>query len=620
MKINPWFILIALIAAVAIFNFSSSGNTRVISYDTFLSLVNAGKVESVVFTDSIVDVRLKQQEAVTTVGGEAATASRFRSSLLPAEARDNTLVETLKARGVALLSQQPSQWLPLLASFLPVIIMLGLFWFIFMRSSGGQGQVMQFGQSKARQYGKERKVNTSFSDVAGHEEVKRELVEVVDFLKNPGKYHAVGAEIPKGVLLVGPPGTGKTLLARAVAGEAGVPFFTVSASEFMEMFVGVGASRVRSLFDDARKAAPAIIFIDELDSIGRKRGAGIGGGHDEREQTLNQILTEMDGFDKTTSIIIMAATNRPDILDSALLRPGRFDRQVTVGLPNVSEREAILGVHLRNKPLEPSVNPAEIAKTTPGMSGADLKNLANEAALEAARLGKSTIGWEDFSRALDKIMLGLERGSLVLTPEFKRVIAYHEAGHAVVAQVLPNANKPSKVTIVPRGFSLGVTITPPDESRMILMSKEDAEDQLAMIFGGRAAEELFIGPITSGASNDFQQAMNIARRMVLEWGMGDNFKNMAWGNSSGPVFLGDQLVNRSEVSPETSRLIDADIKHILESAYSRTRDLLKQYAGAMHDVAKALLETEIINGDVVREAVERAQRTIDVPVTPNALS
>jgi cell division protease FtsH len=496
---------------------------------------------------------------------------------------------------------------------------LGLFWFIFMRSSGAQGQVMQFGQSKARQYGKERKVNTSFSDVAGHEEVKRELVEVVDFLKNPGKYHAVGAEIPKGVLLVGPPGTGKTLLARAVAGEAGVPFFTVSASEFMEMFVGVGASRVRSLFDDARKAAPAIIFIDELDSIGRKRGAGIGGGHDEREQTLNQILTEMDGFDKTTSIIIMAATNRPDILDSALLRPGRFDRQVTVGLPNVSEREAILNVHLRNKPLEPSVNPAEIAKTTPGMSGADLKNLANEAALEAARLGKSTIGWADFGRALDKILLGLERGSLVLTPDTKRTIAYHEAGHAVVAQVLPHANKPSKVTIVPRGYSLGVTITPPDESRMILMSKEDAEDQLAMIFGGRAAEELFIGPITSGASNDFQQAMNIARRMVLEWGMGENFKNMAWGQNSGPVFLGDQIMNRSEVSSETSRLIDADIKHILESAYSRTRDLLKKYAGAMHDVAKALLETEIIAGDVVRDAVERAQRTIDVPSTPTAV-
>ncbi|NJK43666.1 MAG: ATP-dependent zinc metalloprotease FtsH [Pleurocapsa sp. SU_196_0] len=617
MKINPWFILIALIVAFAIFNFSSSGGARVVSYDTFLSLVDEGKVESVIFTDQNVDIRLKQQEQVTTTTNDVVTGSRFLSSLLPTQARDETLVQSLKAQGVALRSQQPSQLLPLIASFLPVLIMLGLFWFIFMRSSGAQGQVMQFGQSRARQYGKERKVNTTFMDVAGHEEVKRELVEVVDFLKNPGKYHAVGAEIPKGVLLVGPPGTGKTLLARAVAGEAGVPFFTVSASEFMEMFVGVGASRVRSLFDDARKAAPAIIFIDELDSIGRKRGAGIGGGHDEREQTLNQILTEMDGFDKTTSIIIMAATNRPDILDNALLRPGRFDRQVTVGLPNVREREAILGVHLRNKPLEPSVNPEEIAKTTPGMSGADLKNLANEAALEAARRGKTSIGWEDFSRALDKIMLGLERGSLVLTPELKRTIAYHEAGHAVVAQVLPHASKPSKITIVPRGQSLGVTITPPDESRMILMSKEDAEDQLAMIFGGRAAEELFIGPITSGASNDFQQAMNIARRMVLEWGMGDNFRNMAWGQGGGPVFLGEQLVNRSEVSPDTSKLIDADIRHILENAYSRTKGILKQYSSAMHEVAKALLDNEIINGEAVREAVERVQRTIDVPPTPS---
>jgi cell division protease FtsH len=618
-RINPWIIILLVIVVIGLLNFSSSGpRGSAISYSTFLELVNADKVKSVVFTDQNVDITLKQQEQVTAQNGEIRESSRF-TTLLPTPATpDSRLLPLLQERGVDYSNRVPSNWFPILLQFLPLVLFIAFFYFILMRGQGAQGQVMQFGQSRAKQYGKERKVSTTFADVAGHEEVKRELVEVVDFLKNPGKYHAIGAEIPKGVLLVGPPGTGKTLLARAVAGEAGVPFFTVSASEFMEMFVGVGASRVRSLFDDARKASPAIIFIDELDSIGRKRGAGIGGGHDEREQTLNQILSEMDGFDKTTSVIVLAATNRPDILDAALLRPGRFDRQVTVGLPNVKEREAILRVHMRNKPLDASVSVDELARTTPGMSGADLRNLVNEAALEAARRGKTTIGYEDFSGALDKIMLGLERGSLVLTNETKRVIAYHEAGHAVVAQVLPNANKPSKVTIVPRGFSLGVTITPPDENRMILMSKEDAEAQLSIMFGGRAAEELFIGPVTSGASNDFQQALGLARRMVLEWGMGDRFKNMAWGNNSGPVFLGEQLLSRNDVSDETARLLDEDIKEILERAYQKTKDVLQKYAQAMHEISRALLETEIINGEVVREAVDRVHRTIDVMPAPAA--
>jgi cell division protease FtsH len=608
LKLNPWIIvLVLLIVAYVVATTVNTSPRAVISYDNFLQQVDQGAVKQVIITDNLAEIKFDQQVKFTTINGDEITGSTARTLLPSIGTPDNNLISKLNDKKINYSFQNPSNWLPLLLNFLPIVLLIFFFWLIFMRSSGAQGQVMQFGQSRAKQYGKERRVNTTFADVAGHDEVKRELVEIVDFLKNPGKYHAIGAEIPKGVLLVGPPGTGKTLLARAVAGEAGVPFFSVSASEFMEMFVGVGASRVRSLFEDARKGAPGIIFIDELDSIGRKRGAGIGGGHDEREQTLNQILSEMDGFDKQTSVIVLAATNRPDILDPALLRPGRFDRQVTVGLPNVKEREAILRVHMRNKPIDSSVHVEEIAKTTPGMAGADLKNLVNEAALEGARAGRNIINFSDFGRALDKILLGLERGSLVLSPEVKRTIAYHEAGHAIVGMVLPNADKPSKVTIVPRGYSLGVTITPPDENRMILMSKEAAEDRLSMIFGGRAAEEAFIGSVTSGASNDFQQAIGLAKRMVLEWGMGERFKNIAWGGNSGPVFLGEQLMNRSEVSEDTARLIDEDIKNILERAYSRTVGVMREYASAMHDVAAALLRDEIVSGEVVAAAVERAR-------------
>lgn len=616
MKINPFVIFLVIIALFFAFNAFNPGGSggRQISYSQFLSLVEAGKVESVSITENRLDLKTKQIERIL-IGDRSVELSTFSTLLPSVEARDPDLMPTLKKNNVAIQAQNPSPWLGLLTAFLPVLLMLGIFWFIFMRGQGAQGQVMQFGQSRAKQYGKEKKVSTMFPDVAGHEEVKRELIEVVDFLKNPGKYHAVGAEIPKGVLLVGPPGTGKTLLARAVAGEAGVPFFTVSASEFMEMFVGVGASRVRSLFDDARKASPAIIFIDELDSIGRKRGAGIGGGHDEREQTLNQILTEMDGFDKQTSVIIMAATNRPDILDSALLRPGRFDRQVTVDLPTMKEREQIVQVHMRNKPIDPDVNVEMLSKMTPGMSGADLKNLANEAALEAARRGANIIKMMDFSRAFDKITLGLEHGSMMISNEMKRATAYHEAGHAVISQVLPYAMKPVKVSIVPRGRTLGVAMfAPENESEMLEMTQQRAEATLAAALAGRAAEEEFIGYVGAGASNDFQRTLQLARRMVLEWGMGDRLRNIAWGGaSSGPVFLGDQLVNRSEVSDETARMIDADIKDILDRAYANTKTVMKQYAQAMHDVANALLENEIITGETVKDAVERVRRTIDVP-------
>ncbi|ADV66624.1 ATP-dependent zinc metalloprotease FtsH [Deinococcus maricopensis] len=606
-RLNPWLILLFVVALFLMFGNVPMGNNTTVDYSQFRTLVANGKVENVVIQDTLANVTLKQPESITVQGvrgtPEQRTLANFKVRLPNSQTNLEAFLDQNSVNIGSRRYEQPSQWLSILVSLLPILLMVVFFYFIFMRAQGGQSGVMQFGQSRAKRYGKENKVSTTFRDVAGHEEAKKELVEVVDFLKNPGKYHQIGAEIPKGVLLVGPPGTGKTLLARAVAGEADAPFFSVSASEFMEMFVGVGASRVRTLFDDARKSAPAIIFIDEIDSIGRKRGAGIGGGHDEREQTLNQILSEMDGFDKTSSVIVLAATNRPDILDPALLRPGRFDRQVTIDLPNLKEREAILGVHLRNKPLVEGLDVGELAKSTPYFSGADLKNVVNEAALEAARVGKTRIDMSDFYRALDKITLGLENGSLTISPEEKKAIAYHEAGHAVTAAVIPGSDKLQKVSIIPRGRALGAAFYLPEERA--LMSKERLENQLIVSLGGRAAEEVFMGSITSGAADDFRKATNIARRMVLEWGMGDNFKNMALSTDSGPVFLGEDMARPKEFSEHTSQLVDEDVKRILTRAYERSRALVSEYAQAMHEVADALLTSELITGDVVREAVRR---------------
>lgn len=606
-RIQPWFlVLIVLIALAVITGSNGVSRTSEVSYTTFTQLVKDQKVESVEIDGSASTalVKLRAPENIQAVNGQERSVQTFRVNLVSDSALpDTTLIPDLKEAGVQVHKQLPNQWWGLLISFGPVLLLVALFYFVFMRAQGGQSQVFQFGQSRAKRYGKENKVPTKFSDVAGHEEAKRELVEVVDFLKNPTKYHQIGAEIPKGVLLVGPPGTGKTLLARAVAGEADVPFFTVSASEFMEMFVGVGASRVRTLFDEARKGAPAIIFIDEIDSIGRKRGAGIGGGHDEREQTLNQILSEMDGFDKNSSVIVLAATNRPDILDPALLRPGRFDRQVTIDLPNLKEREAILKVHMRNKPIAEDVSIDELSRATSYFSGADLKNLVNEAALEAGRVNKTRIEMHDFYRALDKITLGLENSSLTITEEERRAIAYHEAGHAVAAAVLPGTDRLQKVSIIPRGRALGAAFYLPEERAM--MSQEKLENQLVYTLGGRAAEELFIGQISTGASNDFKQAMTVAKRMVLEWGMGENFRNMAFGSDSGPVFLGEDIAHRKDFSDHTARLVDEDVKRILDNAYERARSVLKEYSGAMHEVARLLMETELITGDTVREVVKR---------------
>ncbi|WP_373289158.1 ATP-dependent zinc metalloprotease FtsH [Deinococcus aerolatus] len=590
--------------------FSQTPNGRVnVNYNEFKTLLDQGSVSQVVVRENNANVVLKAPTDVkraTNPGQQAQTINTQQFTVrLPSglAVPDSSLIPALEAQNVDYRFEAPSQWLGILLNFLPIILLIGLMYFFFMRAQGGQNGVMQFGQSKAKKYGKENRVQTKFTDVAGHEEAKKELIEVVDFLKNPGKYHQIGAEIPKGVLLVGPPGTGKTLLARAIAGEADVPFFSVSASEFMEMFVGVGASRVRALFEDARKSAPAIMFIDEIDSIGRKRGAGIGGGHDEREQTLNQILSEMDGFDKSSNVIVLGATNRPDVLDPALLRPGRFDRQVTIDLPTMKEREAILKVHLRNKPLAEGVDVNEVARSTPYFSGADLKNITNEAALEAARLSKTQIDMSDFYRALDKITLGLENTSLSVSPEEKKAIAYHEAGHAVTAAVIPGSDKLQKVSIIPRGRALGAAFYLPEEQ--VLMSKERLENQLVVALGGRAAEEVFMGSVTSGAADDFRKATNIARKMVLEWGMGENFKNMALSSDSGPVFLGEDMARPKAFSEHTSQLVDEDVKRILNHAFERARDLVTEYKAAMHEVAEALLTQELITGDVVRDAVAK---------------
>ena len=606
-RLNPWLMVLFVLVALMLAAQGFGGGRSSVNYNVFKDALAQGQIDSLVVRQDTATVTLKEKTTlpVNTAQGTSPREVEGFTVRLPGNPAtpDSELMTELKAKGVNYSFAAPSQWLSIILSFLPILLLMGMMYFFFARAQGGQSGVMQFGQSRAKKYGKENRVQTKFTDVAGHEEAKKELIEVVDFLKNPAKYHQIGAEIPKGVLLVGPPGTGKTLLARAIAGEADVPFFSVSASEFMEMFVGVGASRVRTLFEDARKSAPAIMFIDEIDSIGRKRGAGIGGGHDEREQTLNQILSEMDGFDKASNVIVLGATNRPDVLDPALLRPGRFDRQVTIDLPNLKEREAILKVHMRNKPLANTVDVEEIAKSTPYFSGADLKNVTNEAALEAARVGKTQIDMNDFYRALDKITLGLENGSLTISDIEKRAIAYHEAGHAVTAAVIPGSDKLQKVSIIPRGRALGAAFYLPEEQ--VLMSKERLENQLVVALGGRAAEEVFTGNVTSGAADDFRKATNIARKMVLEWGMGDNFKNMALTTDSGPVFLGEDMAKPKMFSEHTSQLVDEDVKRILNRAYERARDLITQYSAAMHEVADALMSQELITGDVVRDAVAR---------------
>ncbi len=599
---NPWLVVMLIILGIFVFNqFNAGGSPREITFTTFTELVDQGRVARITIerNNGVIEGELAQETQVM-VGGETQTVRSFRVTAIVTD----SLLQRLEENVEQVTIRNPPQWIGFLISVLPILILLAFFWFVFMRAQGGPNQVMQFGQSKAKTYGRENKVSTTFGDVAGHAEAKQELKEVVDFLKHPQKYLRIGAEIPKGVLLVGPPGTGKTLLARAVAGEAGVPFLTVSASEFMEMFVGVGASRVRSLFEEARKASPAIIFIDELDSIGRRRGAGIGGGHDEREQTLNQILSEMDGFEKDVSVIIIAATNRPDILDPALLRPGRFDRQVTIGLPTLREREDILKVHVRNKPVGEDVDLGRLAEATPMFSGADLENLTNEAALVAARSDKLVIHWTDFNEALDRITLGLRRGSLVPTEQERKILAFHEAGHAVAYAAQPELGEIRKVTISPRG-SAGGFMAPLAKEEMFY-SRERFEAQLVVAFAGRVAEKRVTGTISSGASSDLKQATELAKQMVLDLGMG-NHEYVAWGSDQGPIFLGGEISRRKDFSEDTARGLEKKMEEILEANYQRSEDLIGAHWHAVEAVATALLKFETLDGKIVRTAYNKAE-------------
>jgi cell division protease FtsH len=591
-----------IILGIFVFNqFNAGGSSRDINFSTFTELVDEGRVASVIVERSNGSIQGQlRTETQVTIDGEPQTIRSFTTTAIITD----SLLQRLEEQVPEVTIRNPPQWIGFAISILPIVILIGFFWFIFMRAQGGPNQVMQFGQSKAKTYGRENKVKTNFEDVAGHQEAKQELKEVVDFLKNPQKYLRIGAEIPRGVLLVGPPGTGKTLLARAVAGEAGVPFLTVSASEFMEMFVGVGASRVRNLFEEARKSSPAIIFIDELDSIGRRRGAGIGGGHDEREQTLNQILSEMDGFEKDTSVIVVAATNRPDILDPALLRPGRFDRSVTIGLPTQREREEILRVHVRNKPLAEDVDLKRLSASTPMFSGADLENLTNEAALVAARSGKHTIAWGDFNEALDRITLGLRRGSLVPTEEERKILAYHEAGHAIAYSAQPELGHIRKVTIMPRGGAGGFMA--PLSKEQMFYNVDRFRQQLIVAFAGRIAEKRVTGTISSGASNDLKQATDMAKQMVLDLGMGGE-EYVAWGSDNGPVFLGGEISRRKDFSEETARLLEEQVTSILRESYEACQTTVDEHWQAVEAVAQALLVQETLDGTVVHEAFKKSQ-------------
>ena len=579
------YLLIIAAFVIAIDAFSGqSANKSELSYTGFIQQVQQKKVESVTITN---DHGIK---------GKLKNGTEF-NSYAPS---DETLIKTLQDNGVEITAappEQPAWWMSLLGSAIPIIILVVLFFFIMQQTQGGGGRVMNFGKSRAKLMG-EGNVKVSFKDVAGAEEAKQELEEVVEFLKDPGKFTTIGAKIPKGVLLAGPPGTGKTLLAKAVAGEAGVPFFTISGSDFVEMFVGVGASRVRDLFTQAKKNAPCIIFIDEIDAVGRQRGAGLGGGHDEREQTLNQLLVEMDGFGANEGIITIAATNRPDILDPALLRPGRFDRQVIVGRPDLRGREAILKVHARNKPLADDVDLKTIAKKTPGFTGADLNNLLNEAALLAARLNKKVITMAEVEEASEKVSMGPERRSHIVSEKDRKLTAYHESGHAIVAHLLPHADPVHKVTIIPRGAAGGYTMMLPTEEQNYKTKSQLLAD-IRVALGGRIAEALILDEISTGASGDLQSVTNTARAMVTRWGMSDELGPIVFGEQQEQVFLGKNLGHERNYSEEIAAKIDAEIHRIVEEAYKDVTKLLSENEKFLHDMANALLEEETIDAKAV---------------------
>ncbi len=585
-----WLIIAAVLVTV-MNNFSSPNEPQTLNYSDFIQQVKDGKVERVTVDGYIIT-------------GKRADGDNFKT-VRPA-ITDNGLIGDLVDNHVVVEGKQPEQqsiWTQLLVASFPILVIIAVFMF-FMRQmqggAGGKGGPMSFGKSKARLLSEDQ-VKTTLADVAGCDEAKEEVGELVEFLRDPGKFQRLGGRIPRGVLMVGPPGTGKTLLAKAIAGEAKVPFFTISGSDFVEMFVGVGASRVRDMFEQAKKHAPCIIFIDEIDAVGRHRGAGMGGGHDEREQTLNQLLVEMDGFEMNDGIIVIAATNRPDVLDPALLRPGRFDRQVVVGLPDIRGREQILKVHMRKVPVGENVNPAVIARGTPGFSGADLANLVNEASLFAARSNKRLVEMKEFELAKDKIMMGAERKTMVMSEKEKKNTAYHEAGHAIVGRLVPEHDPVYKVSIIPRGRALGVTMFLPEEDRYSL-SKRALISQICSLYGGRIAEEMTLGfdGVTTGASNDIMRASQIARNMVTKWGLSEKLGPLMYAEEEGEVFLGRSAGSQhSSVSGETAKLIDSEVRSIIDQCYATAKQLLIDNRDKLEAMTEALMKYETIDADQI---------------------
>lgn len=600
-RLSPFYKNIALwllISLVMIFLFNYFNTTEQarsklsISYTQFLDLVKSGKVSK---------VTLQGDE----IFGEQTDGKTFRS-YAPS---DPDLVKMLQEKKVEIIAKPKEEnpwYTTLLVSWLPMLVLIGI-WIFFMRQmQAGGGKAMSFGKSRARLM-TENSVKVTFKDVAGIEEAKEEVAEIIEFLKDPKKFTRLGGRIPKGVLLVGAPGSGKTLLARAIAGEAGVPFFSISGSDFVEMFVGVGAARVRDLFIQAKKNSPCIVFIDEIDAVGRHRGAGLGGGHDEREQTLNQLLVEMDGFETNEGVILIAATNRPDVLDPALLRPGRFDRQVVVPIPDLKGREAILKVHTRKVPLAPSVDLSVLARSTPGFSGADLENLVNEAALLAARVNREAVTMEDFEQAKDKVLMGSERKSMILSEQERATTAYHEAGHALVAYLIPGTDPIHKVTIIPRGRALGLTQQLPLDERHTY-SKDYLMATLAVLLGGRAAEELVFKQYTTGAGNDLERATELARKMVCNWGMSEELGPITFGKREEHVFLGREISQPKDFSEETARTIDSAIKNLVLSSYERAKGLLTSHRAELQALAQALLERETLDGQEIKELLASFQK------------
>lgn len=588
---NVGFYLLIIIIAISIIDYYSSRTTTKteVSYSAFLKQVEDQKVERVVIVENTIRGKLKDGQEFSLV-----------------TPNDPTLINTLREKKVEIKAEQPPQppwWTTIFSSILPMLLLIGVWFFIMQQTQGGGNRVMSFGKSRAKLHNEE-KIKVSFADVAGAEEAKQELEEVVEFLKHPKKFNDLGARIPKGVLLFGPPGTGKTLLARAVAGEAGVPFFSISGSDFVEMFVGVGASRVRDLFEQAKKSAPCIVFIDEIDAVGRQRGAGLGGGHDEREQTLNQLLVEMDGFGINEGIIIIAATNRPDILDPALLRPGRFDRHIVVDKPDVKGRQEILKVHTKGKPVDKEANLEVLARRTPGFTGADLSNLVNEAALLSARRNKKRIGMEELEESVERVVAGPERKSKVISDKDKKLTAYHEAGHALVGMLLPNADPVHKVSIIPRGRAGGYTLMLPKEDRNYA-TRSELTEQLRTLLGGRVAEAVILEEISTGAQNDLERATDLARKMICEFGMSEVLGPITFGRRQDTqVFLGRDISRDRNYSEEVAYSIDKEVRRLIEEAYEKTEQMLRENVEKLHLIASALIERETLEASELEQLMK----------------